>query len=137
MLFTIFVQCVLVLRSDSSGRTNRKWLTAYSCAVYLLATCGLASNMKFVQMCYIDYRNYPGGPNAFTFDFYSHWVNMFGAVAYVVMTWLADGLMVHRLVPLSYSEMLIQHTAISICDNLRSQTAVDAYPKPPLPRTPW
>ncbi|KAJ2929642.1 hypothetical protein H1R20_g7450, partial [Candolleomyces eurysporus] len=53
-------------------------------------------NTKFVQMGYIDYRNYPGGPNAFTFDFYPIFVNMFGTAAYVVMNWLADGLMLYR-----------------------------------------
>ncbi|KAJ2929184.1 hypothetical protein H1R20_g7910, partial [Candolleomyces eurysporus] len=96
VLFTIFVQCILVLRSSDSSRRNTQWLMAYSSAVFLLATFGLAGNAKFIQMCYIDYRNYPGGPNAFTFDFYSTFVNMFGTSAYVVMNWLADGLMLYR-----------------------------------------
>lgn len=91
---TIFTQCILILHSDNSGRRNAKWLMAYSCAIFLLATFGLAGNIKFIQMCYIDYRNYPGGPNAFTLNFYSTFVNMFGTSAYVVMNWLADGLMV-------------------------------------------
>lgn len=91
---TIFTQCILILNSDNSGRRNAKWLMAYSCAIFLLATFGLAGNIKFIQMCYIDYRNYPGGPNAFTINFYSTFVNMFGTSAYVVMNWLADGLMV-------------------------------------------
>ena len=94
ILFTIFVQCILVLRSNPGGRSSARWLMVYSCAVFVLATCGLAGNTKFVQMCYIDYRNYPGGPNAFTFDFYSHFINMFGTASYVIMNWLADGLMV-------------------------------------------
>ncbi|KAJ2917326.1 hypothetical protein MD484_g3060, partial [Candolleomyces efflorescens] len=96
ILFTIFVQCILVLRSNPGGRSSARWLMVYSCAVFVLATCGLAGNTKFVQMCYIDYRNYPGGPNAFTFDFYSHFINMFGTASYVIMNWLADGLMVYR-----------------------------------------
>ena len=69
----------------------------YSFMIWAMATIGFAANTKFVQMTYIDYRNYPGGPNGFTFDFYTYWVNMFGLVCYVVMNWLADGLMVSRL----------------------------------------
>ncbi|RXW13579.1 hypothetical protein EST38_g12273 [Candolleomyces aberdarensis] len=95
ILFTIFIQCILVLRSNNGGRRNQ-WLMVYSGAVFLLATFGIAANTKFVQMCYIDYRNYPGGPNMFTVDFYSTFVNMFGTAAYVVMNWLVDGLMLYR-----------------------------------------
>ncbi|KAJ2915394.1 hypothetical protein MD484_g5041, partial [Candolleomyces efflorescens] len=93
---TIFTQCILILYSESKNRKNARWLMAYSCAIFVLATFGIAANIKFIQMCYIDYRNYPGGPNAFTVSFYSTFVNVFGTAAYVVMNWLADGLMLYR-----------------------------------------
>ncbi|KAJ2929654.1 hypothetical protein H1R20_g7447, partial [Candolleomyces eurysporus] len=97
ILFTIFVQCILSLRtSNPQKKRQARWLAAYSCVIFILATCGFAANVKFIQMTFIDYRNYPGGPNGFTFDFYTDPVNMFSLMCYVIMNWFADGLMLYR-----------------------------------------
>ncbi|KAJ2924818.1 hypothetical protein H1R20_g12292, partial [Candolleomyces eurysporus] len=97
ILFTIFVQCVLALLSSSAHKKNQaRFFIGYSCIIFILATFGIAGNTKFVQMTYIDYRNYPGGPNAFTFDFYTEFSNVFSIGSYVVMNWFADGLMLYR-----------------------------------------
>jgi hypothetical protein len=95
ILFTLFVQCVYLLRNSVVARTKQaKMLSVYSFVLWVLATLGIAGNIKFIQMTYIDYRNYPGGPNAFTFDFYTLPINMLGLVVYVLMNWAADGLLV-------------------------------------------
>ncbi|TEB33420.1 hypothetical protein FA13DRAFT_1708233 [Coprinellus micaceus] len=97
ILFTLFVQCVYLLRNSVVARTKQaKMLSVYSFVLWVLATLGIAGNIKFIQMTYIDYRNYPGGPNAFTFDFYTLPINMLGLVVYVLMNWAADGLLLYR-----------------------------------------
>ncbi|KIK50249.1 hypothetical protein GYMLUDRAFT_112773, partial [Collybiopsis luxurians FD-317 M1] len=45
---------------------------------------------------FIDYRNYPGGPNQFTIDFYGTPINMMCFAPYTLMTWFADGLVIFR-----------------------------------------
>lgn len=59
------------------------WLIFYTVAMFVLATVGFGANTKFIQMTYIDYRNFPGGPNAFTGAFYSHPINMASFVRWV------------------------------------------------------
>jgi hypothetical protein len=44
--------------------------------MFTLASIGFGGNAKFNQMTYIDDRNIPGGPNAFTAEFYATPVNM-------------------------------------------------------------
>lgn len=97
ILFTIFLQCAMVIGKVSKrplGRTP--WLMYYSVVMFVLATIAFALNTKFIQMTYIDYRNYPGGPNIFTFDFYNHPINLTSFVCYTLMTWLGDGLVLYR-----------------------------------------
>jgi hypothetical protein len=53
-------------------------MIAYLFVMFALSTIGFAGNVKFNQMTYIDYRNIPGGPNAFTAIYYQHWVNIMG-----------------------------------------------------------
>ncbi|TFK24220.1 hypothetical protein FA15DRAFT_756680 [Coprinopsis marcescibilis] len=95
ILFTIFYQCIFVIL-ERTKRRPAKWLLVYTIAMFVLATTGFGANTKFIQLTFIDYRNYPGGPNAFTVEEYNHWVNMLAFVSYVLMSWLADGLVLHR-----------------------------------------
>ncbi|RXW17958.1 hypothetical protein EST38_g7901 [Candolleomyces aberdarensis] len=97
ILFTIFIQCILALHTNNGHRkTQARWLTGYSCIIFLLATFGFAGNTRFIQMTYIDYRNFPGGPNDFTLAFYTEFCNIFSITSYVIMNWFADGLMFYR-----------------------------------------
>jgi hypothetical protein len=42
----------------------------------ILATIGFGGNARFNQMTFIDDRNFPGGPNAYTIEFYTTPCNM-------------------------------------------------------------
>jgi len=78
-------------------RAKIPWgFVTYICAMFTLASIGFGGNAKFNQMTFIDDRNIPGGPNAFTVEFYSTWVNIMSFAAYVLMSWLADGLVLWR-----------------------------------------
>ena len=59
-----------------------------------MGTLNLACNTRITQLEFIDNRNYPGGPNAWLFTFYSDGVNTTGNVSYVIANFLADGLLV-------------------------------------------
>ncbi|THU90412.1 hypothetical protein K435DRAFT_912160 [Dendrothele bispora CBS 962.96] len=63
---------------------------------FAMATIALALQDKFNQMTFIDFRDFPGGPNAFTVIFYSTPVNAASFVIYTIMAWFADGLVLYR-----------------------------------------
>ncbi|KAJ7724801.1 hypothetical protein B0H16DRAFT_1585624 [Mycena metata] len=95
ILFTLTFQTLLIFLQ--LPRAKIPWgFVGYICAMFILASLGFGGNAKFNQMTFIDDRNIPGGPNAFTVEFYSTWVNMMSFAAYVLMSWLADGLVLWR-----------------------------------------
>ncbi|KIK52787.1 hypothetical protein GYMLUDRAFT_49747 [Collybiopsis luxurians FD-317 M1] len=102
ILFCIAVQCFQGLYHKRNRQSSlnhsilRWWQTIYIACILVLATVALGANLKFNEMTFIDYRNYPGGPNQFTIDYYSTPVNMMDFATYTVMTWFADGLVIFR-----------------------------------------
>ena len=79
---TIVWQCTQQLWPKRKKNKGAILLLLYTGVIFVLATLGFAGNAKFVELTYIDDRNYPGGPNAFTNDFYSFWVNTMGFSRY-------------------------------------------------------
>ncbi|TFK24221.1 hypothetical protein FA15DRAFT_555589, partial [Coprinopsis marcescibilis] len=97
ILFTIASQSVfLFFERPKQSRSN--WIIYYTFAMLVLATIGFGGNTRFIEMTFVDYRSFPGGPNAFTVAFYSYWVNMLAFGCYMVMSWLADGLVLYRFI---------------------------------------
>ncbi|PBK76494.1 hypothetical protein ARMSODRAFT_1078617 [Armillaria solidipes] len=95
ILLTMVLQCfqgLFALRKEE----KQWWIWIYVSAVLVLATIGIAGNQRFIQMTYIDDRNYPGGPNAFTLSFYAATSNLMSFIAYIILGWLADGLVLYR-----------------------------------------
>ncbi|KAJ7153215.1 hypothetical protein C8R46DRAFT_1357131 [Mycena filopes] len=95
ILFTLSFQTLLLFFQLPRGNIPRGFV-AYVCVMFVLASLGFGGNAKFNEMTYIDNRNIPGGPNAFTVEFYNNWVNMMSFASYVLMSWLADGLVLWR-----------------------------------------
>ncbi|KAG7452005.1 uncharacterized protein BT62DRAFT_275787 [Guyanagaster necrorhizus] len=96
ILFTMAIQCYSGLLSMRARRgTTQWWLWIYVTTVLALATVAIGGNQKFTEMTYIDYRDYPGGPNAFTTDFYATPINLMCFI-YVSLGWFADGLVLYR-----------------------------------------
>ncbi|RDB26406.1 hypothetical protein Hypma_006563 [Hypsizygus marmoreus] len=97
ILFVLIVQALQSLWQKPRTPGQRSWwLILYVICILILATVGVGTNAKFIQMTYIDYRNYPGGPNAFTFDLYGAPINVADFTAFVLVDWLTDGMMVYR-----------------------------------------
>ncbi|KAJ7032812.1 hypothetical protein C8F04DRAFT_1040212 [Mycena alexandri] len=95
ILFTITAQALLLFLQLPKDKIPRL-LIAYVIAMFILASVGFGGNAKFNEMTYIDNRNFPGGPNAYTVAFYSTPVNMMAFAAYTLMSWMADGLVLWR-----------------------------------------
>jgi hypothetical protein len=80
ILFTITFQAVLLFLK--APRKSIPWgLIAYMSVMFVLASVGFGINANFNQKTYIDDRNFPGGPNAFTVQFYATTLNMVGFTA--------------------------------------------------------
>jgi hypothetical protein len=66
----------------------------YICLHFICGTLGFAMGTLFNEMTFIDNRDYPGGPNAFAVEQFSHWSNYITFVVYIVAFWLQDWLLV-------------------------------------------
>ncbi|THU95102.1 hypothetical protein K435DRAFT_667113 [Dendrothele bispora CBS 962.96] len=76
--------------------TVQWWACIYVAVMSILATVAIVTQNVFNQWCFINFRGYPGGPYAFNVDFYGTPLNVASFAAYTVMSWITDGLVIHR-----------------------------------------
>ncbi|KAJ7493629.1 hypothetical protein FB451DRAFT_446806 [Mycena latifolia] len=95
ILFTVTSQTLHLFLRMPKGKVHWGWVI-YVSVMFILASIGFGGNAKFNQMTFIDNRNFPGGPNAFTVEYYTAPVNMMAFAAYILMSWMADGLVLWR-----------------------------------------
>ncbi|KAJ7430357.1 hypothetical protein B0H11DRAFT_2374447 [Mycena galericulata] len=95
ILFVITFQTILLFLK-APKRAIPWGLIAYMSVMFILASIGFGINANFNQKTFIDDRNFPGGPNAFTVADYATTLNMVGFTAYTIMSWMADGLVLWR-----------------------------------------
>ncbi|KAJ7912541.1 hypothetical protein B0H13DRAFT_2007145 [Mycena leptocephala] len=100
ILFTLTAQTLLAFLQLPREKIPWRWVV-YVTVMFILASLGLAGDAKFNQMTWIDDRNFPGGPNAFTVAFYSTPVDMMAFIACIIMSWMADGLVLWRFTVIS------------------------------------
>ncbi|KAJ7493678.1 hypothetical protein FB451DRAFT_1122247 [Mycena latifolia] len=124
ILFAVTFQTLLLFLQ--LPRPKIPWgLVSYISAMFILASIGFGTNAKFNQMTYIDDRNIPGGPNAFTIEFYSTPVNLISFTSYTVMSWLADGLVLWRFTMIwSYKYWLSVFPALMFLGSVASSIAL-------------
>ena len=82
-----------LLRGPKKSRKTYA-LMLHTSSSFILSTIFLGSSAVNDQLTFIDDRNFPGGPNAFTIAEYSITVNLLGNICAILMTLLADGLLV-------------------------------------------
>jgi len=73
-----------------------KYLGLYILILTAGNTVFTATNWKFTQVLFIEYRNYPGGPLAFFSEQFQFWANTVSNSAYVFCNFLVDGLVLYR-----------------------------------------
>ncbi|EKM49603.1 uncharacterized protein PHACADRAFT_265139 [Phanerochaete carnosa HHB-10118-sp] len=94
---TLFFQCFIAWwgARRHSPKSAYSMLAFISC-IFILGSIGNGTQMRILELAYVDDRNYPGGPGAFeTFDG-SLKINVIGTAAYAVNAWFADGLLLYR-----------------------------------------
>jgi len=98
MLSMIALNC---LRNLFKGRPLRQvqWgIVAYTIIIYSWATIYLGTWTKYVEMMFIDDRNYPGDPGG-PLGFYENetpGIYVVVLVAYAIINFMADGLLMYR-----------------------------------------
>lgn len=95
---TLFFMCFYLLVRQIT-RTNYKKslpLLVYITIDFILGTLFMAVLADFTQLAFIQYRDYPGGPNAYENNMFGIPVDMAGNVCGVLMMALSDGLVVWR-----------------------------------------
>ncbi|KAJ7058914.1 hypothetical protein C8F01DRAFT_1232499 [Mycena amicta] len=79
------------------GYGKTPWgLVAYAAMIFALATIGYGGATKINEEAFIDDRDAPGGPSGYELLAFGSPVNMMGLIAYVVLSWMADGLVLWR-----------------------------------------
>ncbi|KAJ7074788.1 hypothetical protein C8F01DRAFT_925160, partial [Mycena amicta] len=96
IVFSLTWQTLYSLLSQVPRDRIRWGLVGYIGMVFALATIGYGSAAKINEESFIQDRNAPGGPTGFEFASFASPVNMMGVVAYVLLSWIADGLVLWR-----------------------------------------
>ena len=85
----------MAIRSLPGKRISWIFLSAL-CSLFAMGTITIACTAKFSEQMWIDYREIPGGPNAFLAEHYDTPVNVLGNAAYIAANFLADAIVVSK-----------------------------------------
>ncbi|KAH7921923.1 hypothetical protein BV22DRAFT_1018335 [Leucogyrophana mollusca] len=97
MLVTMCIQTLWARIRTPSTRTRKSvFLLFYVIVIAMLATILFVTNTAFVQMGFINNRNYPGGPAAYIETMFSVPDNVASCVPIVLANWFGNSLMLWR-----------------------------------------
>ncbi|CAL1697904.1 unnamed protein product [Somion occarium] len=68
----------------------------YISALVVLGSIGAGTSLKINQEAFVNNCNFPGGPSAYNILEYGVAYNVVGTGAYIMNTWLQDGLLLYR-----------------------------------------
>ncbi|KAF5378251.1 hypothetical protein D9757_009144 [Collybiopsis confluens] len=87
----------ILLRRKRSPEEGAKWpLVTFTLLLFSLGTIFIGMDLHSLQLMFIDHREYPGGPIAYTLSQYGQAITVFPNVCAVAAEWLADGYMLYR-----------------------------------------
>ncbi|KAJ7626845.1 hypothetical protein FB45DRAFT_1059766 [Roridomyces roridus] len=98
VVLALFAMCFYLLIQQWKGSHSRRsvFFLVYISIEFILASLFQGSIAKFVQLAFIEDRNFPGGPAAFEAAEFSIPVDEIGNVAFVLTNWFSDALLVWR-----------------------------------------
>ncbi|KAH7924810.1 hypothetical protein BV22DRAFT_1129493 [Leucogyrophana mollusca] len=97
VLFAMCFESLWVRMRTKSMRSRKSvFLLIYVSAVFSLGTILFATNSQFIQLGFIDNRDFPGGPSAYIEEMFSIPENIASNVTFVLANWCADSLMLWR-----------------------------------------
>ena len=106
MLVVLFFKCMAALlgRAYRKGEGIKWGLVSYTVVMFSLATLLTGMDVNILSIAHIDNRDFPGvkgklppGPYGYFMSIYYKPINMVPTAAYVLVNWLADGLLVSFL----------------------------------------
>ncbi|KAG2145335.1 uncharacterized protein EDB93DRAFT_1251436 [Suillus bovinus] len=97
-ILTVQAAIALMQRPRHGGKItdNRLALLAYIFITFVLGTIGLAGNVKYTEMVWIDLRDVPGGPVALIENEMAYPINVVTISCYFVMEWFTQALLLYR-----------------------------------------
>ncbi|TDL20998.1 hypothetical protein BD410DRAFT_695577, partial [Rickenella mellea] len=97
---SIFATTAYFMTQNKSWRKAPRVLFGVACILFILGTIIIATNTKLMEQAFIDDRNIPGGPLGWLEQYYGEPLVIFGNAAYITANFLADGLLIYRLLVL-------------------------------------
>ncbi|PPR03305.1 hypothetical protein CVT24_012587 [Panaeolus cyanescens] len=98
--FTLYVICVQSLVQQLRAGTRPKqtiFTLVYISVMFAMATIYCAVNSRLVQLEFVNFRNYPGGPTAYSIVLFPTAINIAGLCAFFITNWMNDALLLWRL----------------------------------------
>jgi len=90
------ISLFFVLKAPTMGKTS--WLFALLLfGFFALGTIQLAAQVKFGELVWIDYRNFPGGPVAWYKGHYDNVFNTLEFAGFISANFLADAVLLYRM----------------------------------------
>ncbi|KAJ6631197.1 hypothetical protein B0H10DRAFT_1773766 [Mycena sp. CBHHK59/15] len=98
VVLTLFSMCfyLLVKQTTKLNLKRNIFFLLYISIEFTLGSLFMGSLAKYVQLAFIENREYPGGPGAYEEAMFSIPVDEIGNVAFVLTNWLSDALVVWR-----------------------------------------
>ncbi|KAH8101223.1 hypothetical protein BXZ70DRAFT_117570 [Cristinia sonorae] len=104
--FVLYLACVRILLQRKIRTRFTYFLLAYITVLCSLNLIYTATSMIGLQLCYIDNRNYPGGPFGYlTGPFTTHPDSILSLAAYIISSVMADGLLLWRCRVIWYASL--------------------------------
>ena len=106
MLVVLFFKCMTALLGPVYRKGEGiKWgLVSYTVIMFSLATLLTGMDINILSIAHIDNRNFPGvkgkyppGPYGYFMSIYYKPINLIPTTAFVLVNWLADGLLVSSI----------------------------------------
>jgi hypothetical protein len=97
IVFTLYCACARVLYFQYQKTDRRKqalFMLVYITILTIFGGLYFASNARVTQLAYVNFRNYPLGPNDYTLLMYSSPINLLGVVTYAMIGWMTDAILV-------------------------------------------
>ncbi|KAF9066945.1 hypothetical protein BDP27DRAFT_1329721 [Rhodocollybia butyracea] len=99
ILFVVFLQAAYFLYMVPhrfSGKKRNWILIAYAWITFGLATIFIGMDLHTLELMFIDHRDVPGGPIAYSASQYSSVFVVFANSTFIVAEWFADAFLVYR-----------------------------------------
>jgi len=103
IMFTLYLICCyfLMLQMSKEGKQRSVFLICYITAMFIFGTIYVATTTQATMVSYVYFANFPGGPSAYNnLVLFSAPVGIINTVSYVLANWLADAMLLWRLIVL-------------------------------------